>query len=823
MSEFSDRQNAYYTREINRALPATSLPADMKTIQAALGVSLPDTPGVQVNTATGMFQSVLNAPSALVRDAECRLTPHPGPAMRDPGARAGCGWWFVPDTSRPSVGAYGTRRGPMNPTLDTTYGSGEWMWDLAQAQMMESQKQVARIPTCADIQYSPVPNVGWCTTTNKAIVTDGAGNPLYPQMAGGDCPDGSVIMNAADCPPVPPAAGAGAAPAPSGSISGTCPTSGPLPPACLQQVANWYCSPQGTLSQALSGGFPSTDSTFQSVNRVLKEGGFTMDPAFTDGGVSSVQSAIRTVTALQKQANAADGSRTTSAASNLCYGTAFDPCNYPAGYSGPIDPTCITKAAQTLGYSADGAVLPGNSGDGVWASVRSWDTAQSMLSGWMSQTKTAGPQQLPALKNVYGITVNQPKAGCNTSGVYLYRYYFAPSFNFNEAVTKTSTNTHFLGRYLLKQNIPFQGSVASDMAPAGGFPMEFQRYITVFRPTQSGTYQFQFAHDDHVRMFVNGQLFMDWQWYNGGLATSTTMSMSAGAEYLLEFQVVNAGGTWGFGVQYAVNGGTWGPLPAAQLYLPYDRRLPMLEFNFSKMLSSTRANTLVADTNGIMSNTMLWMDGLIGNVNGKQCLAVSGTKAGLYNFLNYSQGIRPRALKSITMWLQINSVAFASGTNMAPTIFSLYNTTSATPTTMRPGWPQDTWDYTSRTQDWSLFALQNQTVLFQYTDKTQPSVRSQYASSIVSVPWNQWNHLAIVFDDDGNGLTFYVNGKSALHVRAAGPQQTMILEQFRVGCDATDDGAAWTGGIAWFRAFDYALTPTQIQADMADNWSAALT
>ena len=131
MSGFEQSQQDYYLRQINRSIPVTSRVADLGTIQAALGVVDPAMPeDTTATTDTVQFMSTFGRKTdAITRDAECRALPVPGDAMRpDAGARTGCGWWFVPDSGAPSVGAYGTRRGPMNPRIDEQFGAGQWLW-----------------------------------------------------------------------------------------------------------------------------------------------------------------------------------------------------------------------------------------------------------------------------------------------------------------------------------------------------------------------------------------------------------------------------------------------------------------------------------------------------------------------------------------------------------------------------------------------------------------------------------------------------------------------------------------------------------------------
>jgi hypothetical protein len=90
MSGFEQTQQNYYLREINRAIPVTSRTTDLSTIQAALGVIDPAMPeDTRPMTDAVQFMSTFGRQTdALTRDAECRILPMPGDAMRaEAGAR----------------------------------------------------------------------------------------------------------------------------------------------------------------------------------------------------------------------------------------------------------------------------------------------------------------------------------------------------------------------------------------------------------------------------------------------------------------------------------------------------------------------------------------------------------------------------------------------------------------------------------------------------------------------------------------------------------------------------------------------------------------
>jgi hypothetical protein len=397
---FEQRQQQYFTQELNRALPSST---DANTLELALGNIDPTVNGQQILDTRGFLSDFGINGGAMKRDAECRAIPYPSPAMRAPDARVGCGWWFSQNPAVPSTGAYGARRGPMNPNLE---GPGKWIWDPKEAAKLEGQKTSARFRTCPDIQYSPNPNIGWCPSTGRALMTDG-GKPAYPQMAGGDCP-GEIIMNAANCP----------APARSGTGTGMTdlctPINGKLSPACLQSLASWSCSSNGLLATSLGSGYAGTSDTFNATNKYLLQRGFTLHAGIVNDGRLTVQDALNSVKGLKSMA---DGSQASGAAMKMCYGTPFDPCALKPTDKGPYDPQCITQKALSMGYSPAGKLLPSNIGMGYWNQAPTWQNVIEYLT-WWKNVADLGPSfagqnvsiqlQLGGIDNVYGISVPDP-------------------------------------------------------------------------------------------------------------------------------------------------------------------------------------------------------------------------------------------------------------------------------------------------------------------------------------------------------------------------------------------------------------------------------
>jgi len=839
-SDFTTNQRRRYLQEINRAIPTRQSALDNSTVTAALSTT--DSVARQPIAVAQILEQVgdgTGVSAALARDSACRSLPYPGPAMRDPAARTGCGWWFVADPGTPSVGAYGTRRGPMHPTLDRDIAPGEWIWDPMEAQSREAQKQAARIQTCPDIQFSSFPNMGWCTSTGRALATDGAGNPLFPRVPGGDCPGGQIITNAASCPlPTPPSTGGPALPP---GLSGICTPqpNGALSPACLQALIPWGgCSTYGALANSLSGSTYASSSTgFQSPYGALQRRGFSLHSGIVNDGQVSVQTVLQSIGGLRQQAAAGDGSQATAAAGNLCSGSKFDPCaGIQPGDTGPFDPSCIDRQLDAAGYAPNGGLRPAKVGMDYWgqSALSTWQSIVDNIGWWKGTADNDGgdpPTQATAIQNVYGVGIQWPRSSCNYNGVSILRYSAAAADPSLFGPYPDGPQTHFLGRML--QGAGFQGvgiqqtSSMTDMLPATGTNIEANRHMMIFRPSVGGSYGFNvFSENYQFSIIDSGGTLMHSQGgtpgtgYSGGY-----VSLVAGQEYKLVYDNWNTGGSWTKQIPIFINGSTVPQqLPTAELYLPIDRRQPLLELAFHKMPAGLTGP--VSDTQGIIRNWFL--NAPTGTVAGQPCLVVGGHSAYCGNWYKYSQGLRLRALKSFTMRLYVTSSSVSFPGRYTPSIFAMYNLPSTNTTgPLRLGAPQDSWNWPNRTADFDITT--NGAALYPYGtaqqgggDLIQQTFLYNATASAPMIPLDRWFHFAFVWADDFTSYAMYLDGKVVANLPAATYDPALILEQIRIGCDATDDMAVWQGGVAWFRGFDYRLSGDLIQRDMNDDWASLI-
>jgi hypothetical protein len=407
--DFDKLQKGYYQNEINRGLPAQKQ-FDANTISAALGISTAFQPTISPSSVATTFG--VDSP-AYSRDATCRAMRTPTLGMHNADARVGCGWWYASDQNAQSVGAYGTRRGPMNTNLDRTVGRGRWIWDAREAMKAEALKQSQTILSCDDLQYTKYPNMGWCTDGNGQGVVSNGKRPMYSEQV---C-SSPVITDYRKC-PVPEV--------PVADITNTCtPVNGSLTPACLQMLARQKCSKDGALSVALQNGYAGTNPTFTAMNKVLRDYQFTIPSGIVSDGRISMDTATSAFQQISQFAtspiqdgkqNAAAGLCTNAALFNECKG--FGPNDIgsktprpPSGYP----PTCVSKAANALGWTS-GSYMPSNGGMTYWNTIGTWGAVLAEMKRLYTSATTGSStqEQIASIKKVFGVDVVPPQNNCES-------------------------------------------------------------------------------------------------------------------------------------------------------------------------------------------------------------------------------------------------------------------------------------------------------------------------------------------------------------------------------------------------------------------------
>jgi len=856
---FEDKQQSYYLQQLNRALPvrggydykARIAQNDGKSSLATMNTALatidpmmpPDT--TQVSGVQSFFSTFDRQAKLESVDAQCRAFKTPDAQnMRAADSRTGCGWWYSDDPNTQSVSAHGTRRGPMNPTLQQ---GGEWIWDLEEAYKRESMKQARSINSCDDIdlhqQIKGNTNLGWCNSTGAGIVSDGYGNAAYPNDVGGYCPpkEGAptISTSSATCPPPDADSLLGAEYADRlKGINYLCKQNndGALSPQCMSAMHNIVCSPNGTLGRAFAGGgYASSSSEVKDPNEYLQQRGFTLSNAILNDGKDSFWNAFKNIWGVQQLANSGKNDKMTKAAANLCTGSAFNLCDLTDSDVRPFPLKCIREKAISMGYAQAGGLIAENS-KSYWDTHRDlprWGDVVANLKFWKNAADTPvdpkdkdaakkASDQANAIWNVYGVSVKYPKQGCNYNGMFMYRY-LATSGD-TKYFDIYGSDFPFLGRYILKAGFPIKGTTFSEQTPSGQYVTEAQRMATMFRPSAGGKYNFYVMTSNFTRISINGKI-LAWANEQQGIKITETVDIVAGQTYLLVVDLMNPGGPWSLVVGASINGAASQLINPDQFFMPVNNRAPMFELAFNKMaIESTVKDAPTQDTQRIFKNLYRY-NAPIGDLNGRRCMLVkSGPASGVFNYLDKVQGIRLRAMKSITVMIQIDSMNRASN-SVTPTIFGFYNTQSSNPG-QPPRSVNQTTDhplYYKRVNDFGLSV--NESAIFPYgidpkKPMTQAFIDNLIAGTRAPVTFGTWMHIAFVWYDDFSGYGIYKDGvlKGTGLVPKYDP--TLIMDQIRIGCAVQPDGCKWTGGIAWFRAFDYRLNEEAIKLDMADNWAS---
>ncbi len=162
------------------------------------------TPGIS------LFKRMMNTDDPnRAADIKCRMLSHPrllqanrdGRTTDEMGALKGCGWWFVPDATVPSVAAYGQAQKDadiygtaLNPK-DLPAG-GEFIWDIAKAMEKEEIKRCKAITTCSLV----TDGCGFCPSKSYSIPVDTAGGAKYTTVNDGNCGGGNIVTDPTRCP-----------------------------------------------------------------------------------------------------------------------------------------------------------------------------------------------------------------------------------------------------------------------------------------------------------------------------------------------------------------------------------------------------------------------------------------------------------------------------------------------------------------------------------------------------------------------------------------------------------------------------------------------
>lgn len=317
-TRFGNAQDTYFHDEAGKAIftnPGLAL-GDLNTALRQPDVYLPTSP--DRDYLSYFAEDPENAFSK--NDMEfCRKAKHPKDLPeRTPGSRIGCGWYYALDASTPSVGALGSREGPLFRT--GLPANGTWIWDRPTAIMKEDIKMCKRIKSC-DLMNTPgiAGECGFCERLGYAVPIQSDGTEKYPDSEEGSC--GEATKNTVG--------------------------------DCYRPAANEITTPEGVSCGSL--GKPSADNSLRIYTKeecdklggIIQAGG---ECKRQDGGsfswdcrlLNAPPGILTDMPALDENGNPIPG----ATPRRKC-----DPAN------GRLTRECLISLAEGLGYSKSGAIL----------------------------------------------------------------------------------------------------------------------------------------------------------------------------------------------------------------------------------------------------------------------------------------------------------------------------------------------------------------------------------------------------------------------------------------------------------------------------------
>ena len=380
-TRFLKGQESIFWKNTNKVLTTNNLLAnDFKSVNGAFVIN--DTFGNNKNSKTDVshyFETDI-IPGFERQNQSCAEATEPRllPA-RDNKYSGGCGWWYVNDVDKPSVGSRGTNLGPFkSDDLDKSHKGGKWIWDLQAAQKMEDEKRCRKIKSCDMADLVPG-RCGYCIGTMKGVPVDGNGQVLYPTDMNLNC-ETRPITKHSNCPrPPAPEQKPGAQPGPPGSPPGSSlplpkpqlcdpnPGSGKLSNECLIELAKGTgCNSDGAIINILSGdsnGYFSQPGAnhekFLSAVSIIKDGTALQSPdEFFGFGTCTRSEALGYYNSIVKTAAAGSNSQIRAAAGFLATGADFNECLIDDNTPGPFTLHCLETLARESGCQADGTDFP---------------------------------------------------------------------------------------------------------------------------------------------------------------------------------------------------------------------------------------------------------------------------------------------------------------------------------------------------------------------------------------------------------------------------------------------------------------------------------
>jgi hypothetical protein len=759
------------------------------------------------NWYTNVFDSAIYK-----KEQECRKIELPENLPNDAvKQRIDCAWMFNP-TGR-SGSTLCSIAGPIFPASRRKYPTNQYTltWSKAEAIKKERIKECALTKKC-DLLI-PGKGCGFCPEMGRAIPVDAAGNSSYGEAR---CP-GPPVTEPSMC-RRPRSEGGG------GYDSLTCDpdSEGRLSKACLTALAEQAsCSDGGTLLQALKDSSNPEISSKQvrEVADVMRSYSFSIPDSLLKDGKIVVDTALNTYINISKAAQTAASARVRRAAGNLCSGTPFHPCEYEDDSKENFNLRCLQDLYQQVGCQGRGTDFPNSTNlssffGKTWGNVKK---AVNELSDKMvnQNGRYTAEEQKDAVRRCIGTRLRKRSIGyCNEFGIVIYMYYGGKYGTFFGR--KILTNQFFS----LKSDSTFWDSLDIFNSQFTGGQTVYLVIKTNINPetnstlsyTRTGNFNDVIRWNDRPMVSKNGTGIA--QDPVNGLIVVPNQQRNQRLE--IEMSLPYTQHTQRYGMWYmADNAGNSPPITICRL--PIERKNPMMNI----VMNAGNVEEITGNV-GISHNGCRE-----GNLGGESCTIFDGGST----FIRIGNGLRNRAFRSYTMKVWCDNL------ENRDSFFSFYN---------------GKWEQRNEIKFWIFIPLglffwipipifhivwrydgdnwwksSNRIGMSTgpYNDSIKASVKpNQDQGETISAEQSgiikpkTWQHFTWIWNGDFTQIDIYVDGvKKASGTGAAMPEG--ITGENYIGRAALDGThRLHKGGMMWFRGFDYALSPDEIQQDMDDDW-----
>jgi hypothetical protein len=532
---FADRQAVYYNTLKDAILINPGINYDALTQSTQQPATL-----ITTSKPSTQKERIATDPHNSFTDADEKFcTRVKSPALfpaRPANATKACGWWFMPDLNRASVGMLGTRNGPL--FKEKLPAGGEWIWDIRLATKKEEIKRCKKIRNCSLLKSKAIQSeCGYCPNLGHGIPIKPNGDEKYPE----DIQCGTKLIETADkCPgpPAPPvvtsegiscgtygkpsednyirvytaaeckALDSTAVHIPNGEclkaaggsyswdcrnlngpivrVEGICNPDGKgrLSRACLLSLCKGMgYSSGGTIVRLLTDSKAEANELDKLAMEMLKTIGITVPTALLGAGDIDESSAIdmyQTLVSLT-YGNVAELYR--EAAKRLVYGgDNFDPCDLPDDTRGPFLPRCIAREGRKAGLQMAGWLK--NTENYSYYNDKTWGQVKrelKLLYDQMMRPGYTGEEQDRFVKNVLGITISREEEKPCASDYYIYGKWMPRDLPVQVIKTLSSGELVYIAQDgVYTKMVPKSGGAKYYVGPVSDFnPINWNYYAPV--------------------------------------------------------------------------------------------------------------------------------------------------------------------------------------------------------------------------------------------------------------------------------------------------------------------------------------------------------